>query len=441
MISASFQKDISMFVAVFPRKIQIVTFALCSSVFAACGNESGDDSNNGGIIYAGAQGAAEYYNFLNECDKSARNSRKISYNIKGEIVREKTCSYDAATRLHKITEKRLSDGVLSVDTYSEIQFNEADNIVESKEWKDVEKKTLRTEHSFTYGADGKLVQGIEKSDDGKTVATTTYDGEEQPSKKTTVAENYTRTTTCFFMLFDRYPCEETLDGEVQESITVDGEEFVRKQLVKGQLTEVERFSVFTDDPELYKNRSYKNYDFNGDLKSQTSENCEVSGDTAVCKETQKTAAGTEFYSLTTNHRNVGKVSITIGSLERIYDVWFEESASFAAKDDEKEYSGTLTVTLDVATFNRDADINFEMKKVPNPDLQSVYVFAPYWTQMTSSLEDLFAESLTSGSVKFRTTSRFNDNKDEILSEITGFTGLTTDQVNQDFVFKEEYIYQ
>lgn len=430
-----------MTVAALLRKIPHLLFVTGPLIFAACGNESGDDSNKGRIINEEILGPAEYYNFLNECDKTARNSRKISYNIKGEIVREKACSFDAATRLHKITEKRRSDGVLSVDTYSEILFNEADNIVESKEWKDEEKKTLRTEHSFTYGADGKLVQGVEKSDDGKSVATTTYDGEEKPSKKTTVTENYTRTTTCFLMLFDRRPCEETLDGEVQESITVEGEEFVRKQLVKGQLIEVERFSFFTDDPQLYKNRSYKNYDFNGELNSETSVSCEVSGDTAVCKETQKTAAGAEFYSLRTNYRNVGRVGITVGSLERVYDAWFEESATFSAKDDKKEYQGTLSATIDVASFNSDADVTIEMKEAPNPDLSSVYFFGPYWTQMSNSLVSLFAKSLSSGAVKFRTSSRFNDKKDEILSEITGFTGLTTDQVSQDFVFKEEYVYQ
>lgn len=417
--------------------------SICA-VLSACGG-SDDAEKTDEVFFTGTFQPAQYYNFLNECTQNMRNGRTVSYNVKGEVIREELCSFDAATNIQKVTAKRLKEGVLAVADYTELTFNAQGSVVEAKTWSDAEKKSIRQEFVFTYAGDGRLLRSVETSETSKSVTTTEYGPDEVPAKTTTVTtlggNTTTEVSTCVTFFSNYRPCERTKDGKVEETMSLEGEDYVRKQLVNDQLVEVERFSFLSPNTYPYKKRSYKYYGFDGELQFELSESCAGDEQFVNCSEIRKTADGTEFSSLSTVRENVGMVKNIVGGLERIYPAWIEKSGTYSAQDADKEYKGSFAATFDVATFNRDAEIKFEFKKSPRPELKEIFVATPYWSDMSDSLEDMFAEDLPDGSASFKAVSRHAGQTREILNEITGLTGLTSDQVNPSFVFKTEYIYQ
>ncbi len=422
----------------------LLSFFSIAFLSSACGIGDTDEKDaNEGLIFTTEYDPASYYTFIEECSQGLKGGSETSYNALGNVISEKVCVADSAAKILKITEKRLVGTTLEVRSYAETTYNDDGRPLAVKEWRNTEKSELVTEYSFTYTG-GKLVQSIYKSVLGDTVATTDYNDLEEPVKETTIAQfggsTTTTVSTCLF-LRDYQPCEKTKDGQVRESIEKVGEEFIRKELVNDSLIETERFSFLDGNLGLYKKQVRKSYSFDGTISYEEEESCTLAGSEATCSETRKTPAGKTFYKHDSTYRNVGKVKAIIGGVVKESDAFIEVAGTLTALTEDKEYSGSFSATFDTATLNSDSDIKIDVKASAHPDLESVFIFLPYWGQNSSDLNKIFGDTVTTGSASFKSIARYNAQKEPVLNEVTTLIGLTPEQIGADFVYKKVSTYE
>ncbi len=208
------------------------------------------------------------------------------------------------------------------------------------------------------------------------------------------------------------------------------------------LIETERFSFLDGNQGLYKKQVRKSYSFDGTISyEEEEESCTLAGSEATCSETRKTPAGKTFYKHDSTYRNVGKVKAIIGGVVKESDAFIEVAGTLTALTEDKEYSGSFSATFDTATLNSDSDIKIDVKASAHPDLESVFIFLPYWGQNSSDLNKIFGDSVTTGSASFKSIARYNAQKEPVLNEVTTLIGLTPEQIGADFVYKKVSTYE